>query len=374
MRRFIWQDERFPAFSVDHEVLVTDLDRARRVQSTFLGALSHTPEEVRLASTVDNLTATAIETSAIEGESLDARAVRSSVARRLGADVGAVRADDRTEGVVAMTLDAVQNGNRLLTTERLFEWHAGLFPIAKGGHREPWMGAYRSAADDPMQILSGPAGRERVHIEAPPAAAVPPMIERFLEWFNGGSKAENGLIRAAVAHLWFETLHPFVDGNGRIGRAIADMALAQDEQSADRFYSLSAAIARQRNSYYDAIEAAQHGSLDITPWVRWFLNCLMSAIDDARSIVDRARTAACFWSENSDHAFNERQRRVLWRFLGNFEGNLNLRKYIALAGGTPRATAQRDIAELVDAGILEPVGQGRATSYALAQQRPRRQP
>lgn len=219
-----------------------------------------------------------------------------------------------------------------------------------------------------MQVVSGPAGRERIHYEAPPAEAVQAMMSDFLRWFNDSRADEHGLVRAALAHLWFETIHPFVDGNGRIGRAIADTALSQDERSADRFYSLSSQIAKERSDYYDALQHAQHGSLDVTPWILWFVGALERAIDTAGSTVARARNATAFWEKHGDYPFNPRQRRVLWRILGDFEGDLNLRKYIAIAKA-PRATAQRDLAQLVEGGILEQVGQGKATRYMLARAR-----
>lgn len=368
MRRYIWQEPAWPHFELDRPALAGPLDRTRRRQFAFLGAFSVVSPGQRLESTIDNLTESAVESSQIEGERLDPNAVRSSVARRLGVEHANIRADDRTEGVVEMTLDATRNYNSSLTHERLAHWHAGLFPIARGEQRQPWMGAYRSFKDGPMQVVSGPAGRERIHYEAPPAEAVQAMMSDFLRWFNDSRADEHGLVRAALAHLWFETIHPFVDGNGRIGRAIADTALSQDERSADRFYSLSSQIAKERSDYYDALQHAQHGSLDVTPWILWFVGALERAIDTAGSTVARARNATAFWEKHGDYPFNPRQRRVLWRILGDFEGDLNLRKYIAIAKA-PRATAQRDLAQLVEGGILEQVGQGKATRYMLARAR-----
>jgi Fic family protein len=190
------------------------------------------------------------------------------------------------------------------------------------------------------------------------------MMSDYLHWFDRSHDAENGLVRAALAHLWFETIHPFVDGNGRVGRAIADLALAQDEKTPDRFYSLSAQIAKDRNAYYDALQSAQHGSLDVTPWVRWFVGALVGAIGEAEKTVTRARAAAQFWEVHRDYPFNTRQQQVLWRILGEFEGDLNLRKYIAISKA-PRATAQRDLAQLVESGVFESIGHGKATHYVL---------
>lgn len=365
MRRYIWQDANWPfGLTTDAVSLAPILDSARKEQYRFLGALSLTPSQERLESTIANLTSTAVQSSDIEGERLDPVAVRSSVARRLGAPYAGASADDRTEGVVAMTLDATRDYDIDLTPERLFTWHAGLFPTSLGEDPKPWMGAFRTKTDDPMQIVSGPVGHARVHFEAPPGELVPAMMNDFIGWFNTSRTNENGLLRAATAHLWFETIHPFVDGNGRIGRAIADMALAQDENSADRFYSLSTQFSRDRKDYYAQLERAQTTSLDTTPWARWFVGELMRAISAAQATVDRARTATQFWEMHSDYDFNDRQRRVLWRILGEFEGSLNLRRYVAISRA-PRATAQRDLAALVEDGVLTQVGQGKATHYEL---------
>lgn len=364
MRRYIWQDPEWPALQIDHRSLASLLDEARKRQFAFLGALFMASHEQQLESVIANLTDSAVDSSEIEGERLDPIAVRSSVARRLGAVHAAIPVDDRTEGVVDMTLDATRNYDTKLTRRRLCSWQAGLFPTQRGEQPRLWAGKYRTAADDPMRIVSGPMGRERVYYEAPPAKRVPPMMNDFLDWFGRSREKENGLVRAALAHLWFETIHPFVDGNGRIGRAIADMALAQDENTPDRFYSLSAQIAKDKNAYYDALQSAQRGSLDVTAWVRWFVDALVSAIGDAQKTVTRARKAARFWELHRGLPFNTRQRQVLWRVLGDFEGDINLRKYIAISKA-PRATAQRDLAQLVESGVLGSTGHGKATHYFL---------
>lgn len=364
MRRYIWQLPGWPNQTADAKTLLALLDQARKKQYAFLGALSLTGTHERLLSMIDTLTATAIDTTRIEGETLNPASVRSSVARRLGVEVGGARQDDRTEGVVAMTLDAVRNYSRPLTADRLRGWHAGLFPTRIGERPQPWMGQYRSPDHDPMRVLSGAIGHERTHFEAPPASDVPTMMDDFLAWFHERRGNEHGLVHAAIAHLWFLTIHPFVDGNGRIARAIADMALAQDEDSGDRFYSLSTQIQQERSNYYDALERAQRGGLDVTEWVAWFVESLIHSIEKAQDVVTRARAATEFWSAHVAVAFNERQRRVLWRILGNFEGDLNLRKYMAISGA-PRATAQRDLTDLVEAHVLSSVGQGKATRYLL---------
>lgn len=364
MRRYIWEDAAWPHLQVDRAALDAQLDRVRKRQFTLRGALSVASPGQRVDSTLNNLTDSAVESSRIEGERLDLGAVRSSIARRLGVEHAKVNADDRTEGVAEMTVDATRNYDENLTSERLGRWQSGLFPIARGERPQRWLGVYRDANDGPMQIVSGASGRERIHYEAPPAELVGPMMDEFLSQFNHNRADENGLVRAALAHLSFETIHPFVDGNGRIGRAIVNMALAQDEDSSDRFYSLSGQIAKERNDYYDALEVAQHGPLDVTPWVSWFLSALDRAIGAAELTIERARRATSFWDKHRSDTFNSRQQQVLWRILGDFEGDLNLRKYMAIAKA-PRATAQRDLAALVEKHVLEVIGQGKATRYAI---------
>ena len=309
----------------------------------------------------DALASTAVETSKIEGEDLNPDAVRLSVARRLGLPGGSVQ-DDRTEGVVAMTLDATRNFDRPLTAERLFTWHADLFPIELGVEPTIDIGAWRGAALGPMRVVSGRLGKARIHFEAPAAEDVPAEMACFLKWFNGSLGKMNGLVRVAIAHLWFVTIHPFEDGNCRIARAIADMALAQDEATSERFYSVSAQIYAERKAYYEHLESAQRGDVDVTPYVVWMIECITSAVDSSREQVSRAMRAMRFWDKWQAFEFNERQRKVLLRYFGDFEGKLNMRKYLAISGA-PRVTAYRDLSELVDAGILSPMCAARATSY-----------
>lgn len=338
-------------------------DEARRQQYRLLGQSDGLTVQQRLEIVVRCATDSALESSAIEGEMLNPESVYSSVVRRLGLKTTPSQ-DDRTEGVVDLTLDASRNFDRPLTTERLFQWHADLFPLEPGGAPPLTVGGWRPPSSDPMQVLSGPMGRTRVHFEAPPAADVPRMMAQFLEWFDTAESSENGLVRAALAHLRFLTIHPFDDGNGRIARAIADLALSQDERSGDRFYSVSAQMHAERRDYYAAIEAAQRGSSDVTEWVLWFLGCFTRAIETSRLSVERARRAVMFWQRHALADLNERQRTVLERLLGDFDGDLNLRKYIAITK-TSRATAQRELAQLVDRGILRPEGAARATRYVV---------
>lgn len=365
MRRYIWQLLGWPNLEVSLEQVLPEIELVREKQGAFREVLAFADRHERDEILVDAATASVVQTAAIEGEVLDWDAVRSSVARRLGVDRGGVPQDDRTEGVVAMTLDATRNYEQALTDRRMFQWHAELFPrMLLEPRREIVVGAWREPASDPMRVISGPIGRERIHFEAPAATVVPREMESFIAWFNNSPGKQNGLIRTAIAHLRFLTVHPFEDGNGRVGRAIADMALSQDEHSGDRFYSMSAQIHREKKAYYELLERTQRSTLDVTDWVKWFIGCLARAIDASQHIAERTRRAAEFWNAHAATDLNERQRAVLRRILGNFEGDLNLRKYIAISNA-PRATAQRDLSDLVQRGILISEGAGKATRYRI---------
>jgi Fic family protein len=316
---------------------------------------------------LQTLTEEVIKSSEIEGEVLDKEQVRSSVARRLGMDIGALTPAERNvEGVVEMMLDATQKFETPLTDERLFGWHAALFPTGRSGMTRIQVGAWRGDNSGPMQIVSGPMGREKVHYEAPVAKRLDPEMRAFLAWFNA-PQSTDPVLKAAVAHLWFVTIHPFDDGNGRIDRAIADMALARSENSAQRFYSMSAQIRVERKAYYDILEATQKGDLDITDWLEWFLGCLDRAFDGAETILAAVLEKARFWELHGGEQFNDRQRKILNRLLDGFEGKLTSTKWATL-GKTSQDTASRDIDDLVKRGILikDPAG-GRSTSYSLVE-------
>jgi len=315
---------------------------------------------------LETLTADVLKSSEIEGEKLDAEQVRSSIARRLGMDIGALRPADRhVEGAVEMMLDATRHYKQPLTAERLFAWHASLFPTGRSGMTQIRAGAWRDDSTGPMQVVSGPMGKERVHFEAPKADRLVGEMGSFLNSFEGNDPIDP-VLKAGLAHLWFVTIHPFDDGNGRIARVIADMALARSENSPQRFYSLSAQIRQERNAYYDVLEQTQKGTMDVTPWMEWFLGCLGRAIDAAqvtlRSVLDKAR----FWDRIRGIQLNDRQRLVINRLLDGFEGKLTTSKYASLAKCS-QDTAHRDILDLVDHGVLvrNPEG-GRSTSYSLA--------
>jgi Fic family protein len=291
--------------------------------------------------------------------------VRSSVARRLGMDIGGLMPADRhVEGVVEMMLDATQRYDEPLTEERLFAWHASLFPVGRSGMHPIRVGAWRDDRTAPMQVVSGPVGRERVHFEAPPAARLADEMRRFVEWFNTDASTEP-VLKAAQAHLWFVTIHPFDDGNGRIARAIADMSLARSEGSPQRFYSMSAQIRQERGDYYRILEQTQHATMDITPWMEWFLGCLTRAIEGAQVALSGVIAKARQWERLREVPLNDRQRLVINRLIDGFEGKLTTSKWAALTKSS-QDTALRDIQQLVERGVLvrNDAG-GRSTSYSL---------
>jgi Fic family protein len=363
---YIYETKGWPKFAWDAKVLSRRLAAAHDRQGRLLRQMESLGFPLRAEATLRNLTEEVVKSSAIEGEALDKEQVRSSLARRLGMDIGALkRADRNVEGVVEMMLDATQKYMEPLTDKRLFAWHAALFPTGRSGMRKIAVGAWRKDRTGPMQVVSGPLGRERVHYQALPAAILNKEMRAFLDWFN----VYNGtdfVLKAGIAHLWFVTIHPFDDGNGRIARALADMALARSEKSAQRFYSMSNRIQAERKTYYEILEATQKGGLDITPWLDWFLACLGRAIDGAETALATVLGKARFWENHADAPFNERQRLVLNRLLDGFEGKLTSSKWAKLAKCS-QDTASRDIADLVMRGILTKDGAGgRSTSYSLA--------
>jgi Fic family protein len=326
---------------------------------------------LRQEAILQTLTADVLKSSEIEGEKLDPEQVRSSIARRLGMDIGALKPADRNvEGIVEMMLDATRHYGQPLTADRLFSWHASLFPTGRSGMTKIRVGAWRDDSIGPMEVVSGPVGKERVHFQAPPAPRLDGEMQAFLDWFNTSADIDP-VLKAGLAHLWFVTIHPFDDGNGRIARVIADLALARSENSPQRFYSMSAQIQHERGAYFDILEATQKGTLDITPWMGWFLGCLGRAIDGAQTTLGVVLAKARFWESLQGVVLNERQRLVLNRLLDGFEGKLTTTKYAKLAKCS-QDTALRDILSLVERGILvrNPEG-GRSTSYALASIFPR---
>ncbi len=370
MRRkilYIWELPDWPEFHTDRAQLANALAETRHEQGRLLGRMELLGFGPRQDAVLGTLTQDVLKSSDIEGETLDPEQVRSSVARRLGMDIGGLIAADRNvEGVVEMTLDATRRFGEALTMERLFAWHASLFPTGRSGMTKIRVGAWRDDLGDTMEVVSGPYGRQRVHYVAPPAARIESEISTFLDWFNGATDV-GPVLAAGLAHLWFVTIHPFDDGNGRIARAIGDMALARSEQSADRFYSMSAQIRLERNAYYDALEVAQKGSMDVTNWQNWFLGCLGRAIGSAEDTLATVLFKARFWQNIAALPLNDRQIMVLNRMLDGFEGKLTSSKWAKLAKCS-QDTAYRDILDLMERDVLRRnPGGGRSTSYDLAE-------
>src|SRR5579863_4410165 len=317
----------WPRFTWDPESLAAPLANIRHRQGRLLGHMEALGFNLRQEASLETLTADVIKTSEIEGEKLDTEQVRSSIARRLGVDIGALKPADRSvEGVVEMMLDATRNYNHPLTADRLFGWQASLFPSGRSGLSKIAVGSWREDKNGPMEVVSGAIGKERVHFEAPPAARLDGEMKVFLDWFNANPVTDL-VLKAALAHLWFVTIHPFEDGNGRIARAIADILLARSEDSPQRFYSMSTQIRQQRSAYYDILEQSQRGTLDVTPWMEWFLNCLGRAVDGAQTMLAGVLNKARFWELFQEVPLNPRQRLMLNRLLDGFTGKLTTSKY-----------------------------------------------
>ncbi len=326
--------------------------------------------EIQQTAQADVLVEEALNTSAIEGEKLNPDAVRSSVGRRLGlpdAGLKGIR-DQKAEGLVEILLDATVNYSKKMTPERIWGWHAALFPTGYSGMVKMSVGQWRDDVKGPMQVVSGPIGKEKVHFEAPPVKKLDKEMQTFISWINAKNQLD-GIIRAGLAHIWFVTIHPLDDGNGRIARTLTDMLLAKDENNPKRFYSLSSQIMTERSEYYEILKATQAGTGDITQWLKWFLECMNRAILNSNTLLKKVMTKARFWQEFAQTRLHERQTKVINRLLdeepGSFEGGLKNRKYMGIAH-TSRATAQRELADLVNKGILIKMpGGGRSASYDL---------
>ncbi len=334
-------------------------------QGRLLGRMEALGFSLRQEAGLETLTLDIVKTSEIEGETLNAQQVRSSIARRLGIDIaGAVPSDRNVEGVVEMMLDATLKFERLLSAERLFGWHAALFPTGHSGIQRITAGGWRDDAKGPMQVVSGPMGRESVHYEAPPARLLDAEMAKFVEWVNQPDSLDP-VLKSAIAHLWFVTIHPFDDGNGRIARAIADWILARSEKSSQRFYSMSAQIRLERKAYYDVLERTQRETLDITAWLEWFIGCLSRALDATETTLATVLRKARFWETHGSAMINDRQRLVLNKRLNGFEGKLTSSKWAKLTKCS-QDTAYRDIQDLIEQGILvKDIAGGRSTNYLL---------
>lgn len=364
---YIWESGTWPGMTWDLAVLAGPMTEAGHAQGRLMGRLADISGALRDQAGLAGLTEEVLRTSEIEGEHLGAASVRSSIARRLGLDIGApAPSDPHAEGVVEMMLDATGNCEAPVTRERLFAWHAGLFPGGRSGLARIRAGALRNDAGGPMQVVSGPIGRQRVHFEAPPASRLDAELDRFLTWIND-PPAGPAILHAGIGHLWFVTLHPFDDGNGRVARAVGDLLLARAEGAPQRFYSLSAQIMRERRAYYGILERTQKGAGDITDWLAWFLRTLHRAVDQAHLDLDGILARGRFWQRAAGLALNGRQVKLLNRLMDGFEGNLTTGKWAAIAGCSTD-TALRDLAALVELGILRrAAGGGRSTGYELPQ-------
>jgi Fic family protein len=370
-QKYIWQQADWPKLRFDPDAVASGVASARQEQGKVLGLF----KAVGLATDTIEVerhiwTDEAIATAAIEGEKLDLEAVRSSVMRRLGVDDdNPGRVSRSVDGLLDVMQDASTHFKEKLNDDRLGRWQSALFPGGTSGVRRIAVGRYRDH-EDPMQIVSGPIGREKVHYEAPPSSQVAREMKRFLSWWEktrpGRPGAPDGIVRAAIAHLWFETIHPFEDGNGRVGRALVDMALAQDVESPQRLYSMSRQLLSVRSRYYDELSAAQRGPVNVTPWVRFFIEQFTLSCAMSQQVVEAALTKSRFWAAHAQHDLNERQRKVMKRLLdagkGGFEGGMSAEKYSNLTGAS-KSTATRDLAALLEAGLLVTTGQKKGTRY-----------
>ena len=367
--KYIWQHSSWPKLTWQSDVLLPVISQARLAQGKLLTKVTSLGFNHSQEACADILTEEVIKTSAIEGEKLNRDSVRSSVARHLGLPAAGLPSTNRTiDGLVEVLLEATQKYEKPLTAARLKRWQAGLFPTGWSGLSKIRVGKWRSP-EVPMQVVSGPLGREKIHYEAPPGERIEKEIRQFLLWWNSSLKKEDGLLRSGLAHFYFITIHPFEDGNGRIARALTDMALAQDEELSTRFYSLSSQIMEECKDYYEVLEACQKGGGDITTWLQWYLACYTHAVEKAEKLIGNVLSKARFWQDHSQVAMNERQRKVINRLLdagkGGFLGGLTTRKYVSMAK-VSRATAFREITDLVEKNILtENSAKGRSVSYDL---------
>ena len=365
MKAFIHQQVNWPNFSWENDEIVNLLSEARNLQGRLIGRMESLGFDLRNEAILDTLTLDAIKTSEIEGVYLNPDQVRSSIARKLGMEIaGSIESDRNVDGVVEMMLDATQNYSDPLTADRLFNWHAALFPTGRSGMYKITVADWRKDTTGPMQVVSGAMGKEKVHFQAPDSSLVEKEMNLFLDWFNHYLKIDL-VLKAAIAHLWFVTIHPFDDGNGRITRALTDMLLAQSDKSNQRFYSMSAQIRTERKEYYEILEKTQKGNLDITDWLKWFLNCLINALKSTDSVLVRVLSKADFWARHSETMINERQKKLLNILLDGFDGKLTSSKWARIAKCS-KDTAIRDINDLIEKNILQKeAAGGRSTNYEL---------
>lgn len=365
MSTYIHSLKEWPNFAWDLEAIVTLLSTVRNKQGILTGKMDAIGFNLQNEAYLESLSQDVIKTTEIEGQFLDTQQVRSSIARKLGIDIaGLVDSERNVDGIVEMMLEATQNWEGELNEDRLFGWHSALFPTGRSGLHKIIVGNWRDDSTGPMQVISGPIGKERVHFEAPAAADLQKEMKKFIDWINKPN-ANDPVLNAAISHIWFITIHPFEDGNGRIARAISDMMLCRSENRTQRFYSMSFQIKEHRKKYYDLLEATQKGTLDITEWLIWFLECLQSAIDASESIVQKIMLKHKFWNEHKAITFNERQLKTIELLFGNFFGRLTTSKW-AKINKCSQDTALRDIQDLIAKAVLKKTGSGgRSTNYEL---------
>lgn len=365
MKAYIHQLDKWPDFKWSPEELINLLSEVRNLQGRIMGRMENLGFDLRNEASLETLTLEVLKSTEIEGEFLNPDQVRSSIARRLGMEIaGSVDSDRNVDSIVEVMLDATQNCYAELTTERLFDWHAALFPTGRSGMYKITAGNWRTDSTGPMQVVSGAMGKEKVHFQAPDSRLLASEMDRFLNWFNGNNEIDL-VLKSAIAHLWFVTIHPFDDGNGRITRALSEMLLARSDKSPQRFYSMSAQIRIERKKYYDILEKTQKGNLEITNWIKWFLNCLIDALMSTDTLLNRVLFKAGFWSRHAKTPLNERQKLMLNKLLDGFEGKLTSSKWAKIAKCS-KDTAIRDINDLINKAILkkEDAG-GRSTGYVL---------
>lgn len=365
MSYYIHQKENWPNFTWKSDEFVNLLSEARNLQGRLIGKMESLGFDLRDEALLDTLTLDVLKSAEIEGEILNPEQVRSSIAQRLGMEfAGTIVTDRNVDGMVEMMIDATQNYFKPLTKDRLFDWHAALFPMGRSGIFKITVADWRKDTTGAMQVVSGSAGKEKVHFQAPDANLIEKEMNLFLVWFNKEDKIDL-VIKAAVAHLWFVSIHPFQDGNGRITRALTDILLAQSDKSSQRFYSMSAQIRIERKQYYEILEKTQKGDLDITEWVKWFLNCLINALKSTDNILIRVLFKADFWNKHSKTIINERQKKVLNKILDGFEGKLTSSKWAKIAKCS-KDSAIRDINDLINKEVLQKeIAGGRSTNYEL---------
>ena len=365
MKGYIHQHDHWPNFSWNNDEFVNLLSEARNLQGRLMGKMESLGFELQDEALLETLTLDVLKSAEIEGELLNPEQVRSSIAQRLRMEfAGAMMSDRHVDGMVDMMIDATRNCFNPLTAERLFDWHAALFPTGRSGLFKISVAEWRKDTSGPMQVVSGAAGREKVHFQAPDADLIEMEMSRFIKWFNEENKLDL-VIKAAIAHLWFVTIHPFQDGNGRITRAITDMLLAQSDKSTQRFYSMSAQIRLERKEYYEILEKTQKGDLNLSEWIKWFLSCLINALKATDTILNRVLLKADFWNRNSKTILNERQKKVLNKLLDGFEGKLTSMKWAKISKCS-KDTAIRDINDLIHKDIVQKESAGgRSTNYEL---------